>query len=278
MTERGSRLSPSETPHEATAAASGEGGLFQQLRRFARFLPRALVVVFLVILGLLLVGTAYPFIGVAGRARLNRTWSRCLLAACGVRVTVRGQPAMQGAVLLVANHVSWIDIFVINAVRPTAFIAKSEIRRWPVVGWLVAGAGTLFIQRGQRHAIHAVGEAMQGRFDRGEAVGLFPEGTTTEGFTLLPFHASLFEPARQAGVVIQPLALRFLRDGRRDSYASFVGEETLVGNLWRILGSGGLAVDTVFLPPLELTAQAGAAHTRVELAALARAAIQAQLD
>jgi 1-acyl-sn-glycerol-3-phosphate acyltransferase len=278
MTERGSRLSPSETPAAAAAVAGGDGGLFVLFRRIARFLPRALIVVFLVVLGLLLVGTVYPFVGVAGRARLNRAWSRCLLAACGMRVAVRGQPALHGAVLLVANHVSWIDIFVINAVRPTAFVAKSEIRRWPVVGWLVAGAGTLFIQRGQRHAVHAVGEAMQGRFKRGEAVGLFPEGTTTEGFTLLPFHASLFEPARQAGVVIQPLALRFLRHGGRDSYACFVGEETLVGNLWRILGSGGLAVEAVYLAPLNLTSEDGTPYTRLELAALARSTIQAELD
>lgn len=245
--------------------------------RILRFLPRAVVVALLVLLGLLLVGTVYPFIGTRGRDRLNRTWSRCLLKICGVRLAVSGQPVREGAVLVVANHVSWLDIFVINAVRPTAFVAKSEIRRWPIVGWLVAGAGTLFLQRGHRHAVHAVGEAMKARFANRESVGLFPEGTTTEGYALLPFHGSLLEPARQAGVAIQPVALRFLRHGRRDAFAAFVGEETLVGNLWRVLGARGLAIEVVYLPPLALQRADGSAPTRLEMAAEARALIQRHL-
>ncbi|AOB29838.1 acyltransferase [Bordetella sp. H567] len=238
--------------------------------RILRFLPRAIIVALTVLAGLVLVGTVYPIVGARGRDLLNRTWSRCLLRVCGVRLAVRGQPLMQGAVLVVANHVSWLDIFVINAVRPTAFVAKSEIRRWPIVGWLVAGAGTLFLQRDHRHAVHTVGEAMKARFTTQESVGLFPEGTTTEGFSLLPFHGSLFEPARQAGVPIQPVALRFLRHGRRDAYAAFVGEETLVGNLWRVLGARGLAVEAIYLPPLPVQA----AQTRLQMAAHARSVIE----
>jgi 1-acyl-sn-glycerol-3-phosphate acyltransferase len=243
-----------------------------------RFIPRCLLVILLVLLGLLLVGTVYPIVGVRGRAALNRTWSRCLLKICGIRLALRGVPVFDTAVLLVANHVSWIDIFVINAVRPTAFVAKSEIRRWPIVGWLVAGAGTLFIERGQRHAVQAVSAAMQRRFNRGEAVGLFPEGTTTEGFDLLPFHGSLFEPARQARVAIQPLALRFMRNGKRDAFAAFVGEETLVGNLWRVLGARRLAVEVVYLAPLHLSHADGTPATRLELSRQARDGIRGELD
>jgi 1-acyl-sn-glycerol-3-phosphate acyltransferase len=245
--------------------------------KLLRFLPRCAAVIVLVLLGLLLTGTAYPWIGMRGRSALNQTWSRCLLWICGIRLTVRGVPLMGEPVLVVANHVSWLDIFVINAVRPTAFIAKSEIRKWPVIGWLVAGAGTVFIQRGQRHAIQAAGEAMKRRFALGEAVGLFPEGTTSEGFSLLPFHGSLFEPARQAQVAIQPLTLRFLRNGKRDAYAAFVGDETLVGNLWRVLSTTGLAVETVYLPALALAGADGTPATRAELAHKARAAIASQL-
>ncbi|CAM3590451.1 hypothetical protein BOSP111201_14370 [Bordetella sputigena] len=245
--------------------------------RLLRFLPRALAVALMVLLGLVLVGTVYPLVRARGRDLLNRTWSRCLLRVCGVRLLVQGEPLMQGPVLIVANHVSWLDIFVINAVRPTAFVAKSEIRRWPIVGRLVAGAGTLFLQRGHRHAIHTVGEAMKGRFAQGESVGLFPEGTTTEGFSLLPFHGSLFEPARQAGVAIQPVALRFLRHGRRDAFAAFVGEETLVGNLWRVLGARGLAVETFYLSPLAAEAGGAGGQTRLEMAANARSRIQQAL-
>ncbi|MFC4278932.1 lysophospholipid acyltransferase family protein [Achromobacter aloeverae] len=245
--------------------------------RLLRFIPRCVVVILLVLVGLVLVGTVYPFIGVAGRALLNRTWSRCLMRTCGIRLMVRGTPRLHEAVLLVANHVSWIDIFVINAVRPTAFVAKAEIRRWPVVGWLVAGAGTLFIQRGQRHAVQTVGAAMQRRFARKEAVGLFPEGTTTEGYDLLPFHASLFEPARQANVTIQPLALRFLRNGQRDHFAAFVGEESLVANLWRVLGTRGLAVEVVYLPPLAQENPDGTPVSRLELSRRAREGIRSHL-
>jgi 1-acyl-sn-glycerol-3-phosphate acyltransferase len=279
MTDPQFRPASTDSPplsHAGPAAGRGTGrDAFT--KRLLRFLPRAAAVILLVLLGLLLVGLVYPFIGIRGRAALNKTWSRCLLWLCGVRVIVHGQALLQGPVLFVSNHVSWLDIFVINAVRPTAFVAKSEIRRWPIVGWLVAGAGTLFIQRGQRHAVHAVGVAMQRRFALGEAVGLFPEGTTTEGFSLLPFHGSLFEPARQAGVAIQPLALRFLRHGQRDAFASFVGEETLVGNLWRVLGASGLAVETVYLPPLPPAADGAPPLTRSEVARVARTAIQSQL-
>ena len=172
---------------------------------------------------------------------------------------------MTGPVLLVANHVSWIDIFVLNSARATSFVAKSEIRSWPVIGWLVAGAGTLFIERGQRHAVHAMGESMQARFRQGDAVGLFPEGTTSEGSELRPFHASLFEPARAAAVEIQPVALRFLQHGQRSGFAAFIGDESLVANLWRVMGTTGLSVEVVFLPPLATRNADGSLPTRLEL-------------
>ena len=168
-----------------------------------------------ILYGLLAVGVIYPFVGMRQRAAMNRMWSRVLLRIFDVRMTVAGAPITRQAVLYVANHVSWIDIFVMNAQRPTAFIAKSEIRDWPVIGWLVAGAGTLFIERGQRRAIPVVSAAMQARLERGEAVGLYPEGTTSDGVSLLPFRASLFEPAHQAGVTIQPVALVYSRGGDR---------------------------------------------------------------
>jgi len=242
-----------------------------------RFAGRAPLVLLWIACGLLAVALAYPWAGAAARARMNRNWSRALLALCGIAARVQGRPLLDGPVLWVVNHVSWIDIFVINSVRATAFVAKSEIRRWPAIGWLAAGAGTLFIQRGQRHAVRAVGRAMQARFARGEAVGLFPEGTTSEGLDVGPFHSSLFEPARLAGVAVQPVALRFLHQGRRSGYAAFVGEETLVANLWRVLGARGIAVDVVFLPALPAAGGDGAACSRTEWVAGARQAIRGEI-
>lgn len=247
------------------------------LIEFPRIVLRLVLVAMWIIFGLFCVGLIYPLIGPSGRARLNRFWSGRLMAFCGIRIVVSGQPVLTGPVLWVANHVSWIDIFVVNSVRATAFIAKSEIRSWPLIGWLAGGAGTIFIERGQRHAIQAVGQAVTARFEQGAAVGLFPEGTTSEGDTVRPFHASLFEPARAADVPIQPVVLRFLHQGRRSPLAAFVGEETLATNLWRVLGATGLAVEMEFVTPLSARDADGSPMTRLAIAQQARSAIAERL-
>nr|WP_245153507.1 lysophospholipid acyltransferase family protein [Allopusillimonas ginsengisoli] len=212
-----------------------------------RFVLRFIVVAIWVILGLCCVVLVFPFAGKRVRARMNRYWSRALMAFCGVAMKVQGQPVQRGPVMWVVNHVSWVDIFVLNSVRPTAFVAKADIRRWPLLGWLVAGAGTVFIERGRRHAVSKVGKQLETRFEAGEAVGLFPEGTTSPGFDVQPFHSSLFEAAIHAGVDIQPVALRFFHRGQRSDYLSFVGDQSLMQNLWRLLGTSGACVELDFL-------------------------------
>ena len=196
--------------------------------------------------GLLTVMLIFPVVGASLRRKMIRDWSRVLLAICGVSIRLRGQPRREGAVLWAANHVSWVDIFVLNSVRAVSFIAKSDIRKWPLLGRLVAGAGTLFIERGKRHAVRAVGHRMQEQFRSEAAVGLFPEGTTSEGFSVMPFHSSLFEPAVRAGVDIQPVALLFFHQGRRTQRYAFVGEQTLVHNVWNLLTSTGTVVEVAF--------------------------------
>lgn len=212
------------------------------------FFVRVIGVAVWVGLGLLCVMAVFPFSDMPLRARMNRAWSRVLMVLCGVTIRTQGEPRRDGAVLWVANHVSWIDIFVLNSVRPTTFIAKSDIRRWPVLGRLVAGAGTVFIERGRRHAVRVVGHQMKARFDEGMAIGLFPEGTTSSGRDVAPFHSSLFDPAIRAGVDIQPVALRFMHKGQRSDYVAFVGEQNLMQNLWCLLGTTGVEVEVVFLP------------------------------
>ncbi len=176
-----------------------------------------------------------------------RHCSSLLMLLCGVQTRVIGEPARVGAVLWVANHISWLDIFVLNRVRATCFVAKSDIRHWPVIGWLVAGAGTVFIERSQRHAIKGVSQQMDQRFRRGEAVGLFPESTTSEGLNVRPFHAGLFEAAIAGNVDIQPVALRFYQHGERTVRFAFVGDQSLMGNLWTLLSSRGVSVECEFL-------------------------------
>ena len=214
----------------------------------------------------------YPWIGLSRRLWAKKYWSKVLLALCGVRVTQHGIPVLQGGVLWVVNHISWLDIFVLNCVRATAFVAKSEIRHWPLIGWLAAGAGTIFIERASRHAVHKVGLAMQAHFAREQAVGLFPEGTTSSGFDLLPFYANLFEPARKAAVQIQPVALLYFHQGQRSDLAAFVGEQTLLESLWCVLSASGLSIEIHFLPTL-LEAGAESPPPRLVLSRLAREAI-----
>jgi len=200
---------------------------------------------------LLSVATIYPLSSLPARSRMNRAWSSAIVRICGIKVRVMGEPRMSGSALWVANHVSWVDIFILAGIRSVMFIAKSEIRSWPVLGWLVAKVGTVFLQRGQRHSLKTVGDEMRRRFQRGEVLGLFAEGTTSTGFDVLPFHSSLFDPAIRANVDIQPVALRFLHHGQRSDFAAFVGDETLLGNLWTLLGATGVEVEVEFLPILD---------------------------
>lgn len=220
-----------------------------------RFLPRALLITLWVVGGLITIAIVFWWIGLRGRLWFKQQWSKGLLWLCGVKVKVVGNPQRQGPVLWVVNHVSWLDIFVLNVVRSTTFVAKQEIRHWPVLGWLAIGADTIFIERGFRHAVQRVGHAMQRRFDNGQAVGLFPEGTTSEGFDVLSFYGNLFEPARKVEVTIQPVALMYVHRGERSAMAAFVGEETLIRNLWRVLGTTGVGVTLHFLPPVSLAGQ-----------------------
>ena len=209
---------------------------------------RLAVLLLWVLAGLLTVMVVFPLVRPVVRRAMIRRWSRVLLAICGVTVQLRGEPSREGAVLWVANHVSWVDIFVLNSVRAVSFIAKSDIRKWPLLGRLVAGAGTVFLERGKRHAVRAVGHQMQEQFRSDSAVGLFPEGTTSEGFAVMPFHSSLFEPALRAGVDVQAVALLFFHKGRRTQRYAFVGEQSLVHNVWNLLTSTGTVVEATFCP------------------------------
>ena len=237
-----------------------------------RFSLRFLLVALWVIFGLIVLATVFRRFEVARRDRINNWWSRWLLRWCGVRVHVSGRPPVDGAALLIANHVSWLDIYALSSVRCTIFVGKRELRDWPVLGWLIAGVGTVFIERGSRRAVHGVAQAMAERFERGQLIGLFPEGTTSDGRDVLPFHAALFEPARRAGVPVLPVALRYLQHGRRSTLPAYVGDETLLGNAWRVLGTTGIAVQVVYLPPV--AAEAGDDESRYAMAARVREAIR----
>ncbi|MBO9677336.1 lysophospholipid acyltransferase family protein [Paenacidovorax monticola] len=168
-----------------------------------------------------------------------QAWALGLLARAGIALEVHGTPPVQGPVLLVANHLSWLDIPVMHAARYCRFISKSDVKAWPIVGALATAAGTLYIERSSRRdalrVVHRMHEALQA----GEVLAVFPEGTTGDGRTLLPFHANLLQAALSADVPVQPVGLRFVdrRTGATSHAPSYVGDETLVGSIWRTLAA-----------------------------------------
>lgn len=175
-------------------------------------------------------------------------WSARALSVLGIALRVSGVPA-SGATLFVANHVSWIDILAINAVRPLRFVSKSDVRAWPLIGWLVACGGTLFIERARSRdalrVLHLIAAALRG----GEQIAVFPEGTTSDGRGVLPFHANLLQAAIAAEVQVQPVALRFSDARERVSAAAaYVGDTTLMQSLWAVARADGLTANVSFLP------------------------------
>lgn len=198
--------------------------------------------------GLSTVACVYPWVSSARRLWLKQRWSRQLLECLGVELQVAGTAA---AGMLVANHISFLDIYVINAVAPAAFVAKDEVRRWPLIGWLATRTDTIFLDRGSRGAVqHARAKLVeQLRIDR--RVAVFPEGTTTRGDRVLPFHGALFQAAIDAGAPVTPLALRYTGgDGRRSEVPAYVDAITLWQALRAIVSADGLVARIEVLPPM----------------------------
>jgi 1-acyl-sn-glycerol-3-phosphate acyltransferase len=201
--------------------------------------------------GLAICALLFPHIGRARRDRLVRRWSRRLLAICGVSVEqAPGAPALAHA-MIVANHVSWLDIFVINSLHPCRFVAKSEIRAWPALGWLAARAGTVFMARGSRRDLRHIFKDLVASLQQGDRVAFFPEGTTAPQGRLLPFHANLFEAAIDAGVAVQPYALEYVdAGGALHPSADFVGDTSFAQSMLAILSGRPLHARLVCLPAL----------------------------
>ncbi len=216
----------------------------------------------------------FPLVGEARRRALVQRWSSRLLAILAVEARIEGDlNAHRGNVLVVANHISWLDIFVLNAHRPLRFVAKSETANWPVVSQLIRGAGTVFIERERRRDTHRVNHQVSRVLAAGDMVAVFPEGTTTDGTDLLPFKSSLLQPIVEAEGHVQPVAIRYRTPDGDVSFApAWVGDTTFVQSFWAVCGERRIAVLLSAPPPLH----ARAAHRR-ELARAAEAAIRTAL-
>lgn len=201
----------------------------------------------------------------AGR-RIVRFWHRGVLSLLGIRLKALGRPVGAPA-LIVANHISWVDIAALGSLCPGHFVAKSEIEAWPVLGWLARQAGTFYIKRGDRKASAVVAARMTEAFIRDQSVLLFPEGTSTDGRQVRPFHARLFAAAIEAGCPVQPVVMGYPgRSGAIHPAAPFIGDDALLHHLWGLLRARGeFTVEIRFLAPelpTDLTARTLATRAR----------------
>lgn len=190
----------------------------------------------------------FPLCGTALRLRLKASWAMALLDTLGVELEADLTHAVPGA-LLVANHISWIDIYVINAALPSAFVAKEEVRHWPVIGWLAARNDTIFLRRGSRGHAKVINREIGALLARGRHVAVFPEGTTTDGRSLLHFHAALLQPALSEGYPVLPVAISYWElDGRRSLAPRYDGDISLGQCTRAILGRKRLIARLVTTP------------------------------
>jgi len=226
--------------------------------RGLRLLLRLPLLVLHLLLGLpatlLLLALPWPGAGAPGgpgpRGWAVRTWSAGLLRIFGLRVRRFGTP-LPGAVLFVANHVSWIDITLIHSQIWVGFVSKAEVARWPLIGWLAGISGTLYHHRGSPESLHGVMQQMLARLQAGRPVAVFPEGRANSGEALGVFHARIFQPAVLAAAPVQPVALRYGHGGEAQAVVAFAPGEGFLGNFLRLLGEPGRVAEVHFLEPAQ---------------------------
>lgn len=178
-------------------------------------------------------------------------WAREMLTLLGIPLRVHGKAPMRGPMLLVANHISWLDILVMHAARHCRFVAKSDVRHWPLIGPLATGGGTLYIERAKRRDAMRVVHHMAESLKAGDIVAVFPEGTTGDGTTVLPFHANLIQAAISSGAPVQPVALAFLdrATGGASKGPLYIDDDTLLGSIWRTVAGPPFVAHVHFGPP-----------------------------
>ncbi|MES2911231.1 MAG: lysophospholipid acyltransferase family protein [Pseudomonadota bacterium] len=212
--------------------------------RLARALLHVLVGFFTILL-------VFPRIEQEEREHRIQVWSAKMLACIGIELRVTGKAMVPGPLLLVANHISWLDITSLHAARFCRFVSKADIKQWPLIGRLATGVGTLFIERESRRDAMRVVHHMTDSLRQGDVIGVFPEGTTSDGTSLLPFHANLLQAAIVAEVPVQPVAITFIdaSTGQRSAAPCYVDDDTLMGSIWRTLCASGIVVVITFGEP-----------------------------
>ena len=238
-----------------------------------RLCYKAFLISLLFVSGLVIAGIIFPALAVlckpANAKRncdtLKLAWLHWFATIIDLSISVEGAAPNKGC-LFVSNHVSWLDIIVLGGVTPAHFVAKSDILSWPVIGYLAKQGGTVFVRRGEKQQARAIGEEMVWLLKQNSTVIAFPEGTTTRGDVVLPFHASLLQPALLVKANVQPIALEYL--GESKEHAPFVGDDAFVPHLFNILSLDKIEVRVVFHPMISTVGK-----TRQSVSGEARALI-----
>ena len=201
--------------------------------------------------GLWIVALRFPSLSPDQQHARVQVWSMELLAHAGISLRILGQPPVTGPVMLVANHISWLDIPVMHAARHCRFVSKSDVQGWPLIGTLATAAGTLYIERSSRRDALRMVRTMQEALERGEVLAVFPEGTTGDGRAMLPFHANLLQAAVAADAPVVPVGLRFVdkASGATSFAPSYIGDETLLGSIWRTLSAPAIEAVVTYGEP-----------------------------
>lgn len=214
----------------------------------------------------------FIFLDQQQRMYLVQCWARRLLAILKIQVIVHGDLQMlhsQTGYLMVANHISWLDIHVINSLKPMIFVAKSDVAQWPIFGWIAQKIGTIFIRRDKLSDLKRVIQLIQSKIHQRQAICIFPEGTSSDGRQVLEFRSNLFEVVSHTPHQIIPLAIQYQEDGMYSDRAAFIGDMGLIDSIGRVMQSNSLVADVYLAPPID------ADKSRQELAILSREAVLA---
>jgi 1-acyl-sn-glycerol-3-phosphate acyltransferase len=248
--------------------------------KFLRIAVRFPAMIFLLLLGLFILLVLFPRWDYARQRKMIQRWSVWLLSSVGVmpkEIRLENTPALSnisGPVLLAANHVSWLDIFVINAIQPAHFVAKSDIRSWPLVGLLCDRSGTIFVERTRRTAVREVLAVMADRLSKHGIVAVFPEGTTGDMFSLQPFHSNFLQAAVTTKASIQPLGIAYKQaNGQVADAVQFIGDTTFVESAIRVMGQPKIVANLIITQQIIFADQ-----TRHELCDLTEQHISQALD
>lgn len=254
----------------AKRGASCRRAVARELRRIGRLLRVVAHLAFGVVLARVVMvwASRCSARGARWRTAMAQGWNRRLCRLLNLRVTIRG-PIAPASTLLVANHISWLDIPCLHAVVEGSFVAKEEVARWPLVGAMAREAGTLFLRRGDRFALETVGDRMAWLLKRGHNIILFPEGTTTDGGSVQRFHSRLYQSALRAHAHVQAVAVSYPHRTGVNPAVPFIGDDNLARHLWALLAEPSVEVTLTFCPAESAVAfasrHAAAAHTRAQI-------------